>query len=342
MESDPSNSTEDPSVRGARFDVRAAERLVRDERRRIVRERWMHLLLLGFALSVIAHVLVMVRLWAVKLPDSAPARMTEVALELQELPPEVELQPEVDLPDPTTLVAGPITVDPDPIPSLSTEIASGEPTAEPFGTIEAPGSGAVVGAGASGSGIGIGSGKGGGGTSFFGIGGRGTRFAFIVDVSGSMEDDGRIVTAMSELKRSIGALPDFAEFFVILFADGAYKPEWQDGWQRASRGNVARMRRWLDEEQTRGGTLPLAAIDIVFKLPRAPDVVFFLTDGIVPGDTIEHFKEYIARARAETVVHTIGFSSEAGKEPLMQIAKNHRGIFRFVPIRRRPDAEANR
>jgi predicted aldo/keto reductase-like oxidoreductase len=62
----------------------------------------------------------------------------------------------------------------------------------------------------------------------------------------------------------------------------------------------------------------------------------------VPGDTIEHFKEYIARARAETVVHTIGFSSEAGKEPLMQIAKNHRGIFRFVPIRRRPDAEANR
>ncbi|MFM1868784.1 MAG: hypothetical protein RL591_2192, partial [Planctomycetota bacterium] len=28
---------------------------------------------------------------------------------------------------------------------------------------------------------------------------------------------------------------------------------------------------------------------------------------------------------------TVGFSSEAGKDPLMQIAKENRGVFRFVP-----------
>lgn len=307
----------------------------------MVRERWMHLLLFGFALSVIVHVLIMLRLWWVKLPDEGPVRTAEVALSLQELPPAVELAPEVDLPDPTTAVAGPISTDPEPMPNLSAEIASSDPTQDSIGTLEAPGSGAIVGAGGAGSGIGIGSGQGGGGTSFFGVGGRGTRFAFIVDVSGSMEEDGRLVTALSELKRSIGALPDFAEFYVVLFSDGAYAPEWQDGWQRASRANVGRMRRWIDEQYPRGGTIPLGAIDLVFKLPRPPDVVFFLTDGLVPGDTVEQFRNYIERARGETVVHTIGFSSEAGKDVLVQIAKNHRGIFRFVPVRRRPGVGAN-
>ena len=332
------NSASDVPEPGTGGDLRSAEQLIRDERRRMVRERWMHLLLLGFALSVIVHVAIMLRLAVLQAPESGSPGSPDVAVSLQELPPQIEVSPDVDLPDPTPAAVGPISTEVDPLPNLSTEIASNDPTQDSIGTIEAPGIGAIVGPGGAGSGIGVGSGKG-GGTSFFGVGGRGTRFAYIVDISGSMEEDGRIVTAMSELKRSISALPDYAEFYVVLFSDGAVLPEWQEGWQRASRGNVARMRRWIEEQDTRGGTVPMGAIEIVFRLPIPPDVVFFLTDGLIPGNAVVAFQDCIARARSETVVHTIGFSSEAGREPLIQIAKNHRGVFRFVPSRPRPRGE---
>lgn len=311
--------------------MRSPDEVIGDERRRIVRERWMHLLLLGFAVSVIVHVLIMLRLWWVKLPDRVDPDPPAISLNLQQLPPTVEVTEDVELPDPSPLVAGPVTVELDESADLSQEAASDNPSADSYGAIEAPGVGAIVGPGGSGSGIGIGGGKGGGGTSFFGIGGRGSRFAYIVDISGSMEQDNRLRTALSELKRSISALPDFAQFYVVLYADGAVFPDFQDGWQRASRGNIARMKRWIDEQQPRGGTLPLQAFDMVFKLPTAPDVVFFLTDGEIPGDTTYQIRHFVAGSKRETIINTVGFSSEAGKDILIEIAKEHRGVFRFVP-----------
>ncbi|MEY3021550.1 MAG: hypothetical protein RIS86_748, partial [Planctomycetota bacterium] len=153
----------------------------------MVRERWMHLLLLGFALSVVAHVLVMLRLWWIKLPEREQDADAPIALNLQELPPAVDIPSEdIELPDPSPMVQGPVTTEVDPVPNLSDDLASDNPSMDSFGAIEAPGVGAIVGPGGAGSGIGIGSGKGGGGTSFFGVGGRGTRFAYIVDISGSM------------------------------------------------------------------------------------------------------------------------------------------------------------
>jgi hypothetical protein len=312
-------------------DVRSPDESIRDERSRIVRERWMHLLLLGFAISVIAHVLIMLRLWWVKIPDRVDAGPPAIVLNLQQLPQEVELTEDVELPDPSPIVAGPVTIELDESADLSQEAASDNPSADSYGAIEAPGVGAIVGPGGSGSGIGIGGGKGGGGTSFFGIGGRGSRFAYIVDISGSMEQDNRLRTALSELKRSISALPDFAQFYVVLYADGAVYPDFQDGWQRASRGNLARMKRWIDEQGPRGGTLPLQAFEMVFKLPQAPDVIFFLTDGEIPGNTPLEIREFVARSKRETIINTVGFSSEAGKDILVAIAKEHRGVFRFVP-----------
>jgi hypothetical protein len=312
-------------------DTRTPDQLIRDERRRIIRERWLHMLLLGFALSVVAHVAVMVRLSWIELPGRIDDDPPAIELALQQLPPPVEISEEVELPDPSPLVVGPITTEMDPIPNLSDELASQNPTMDSYGTIEAPGVGAIVGPGGAGGGIGIGGGKGGGGTSFFGVGGRGTRFAYIVDVSGSMEQENRMVTALSELKRSISALPDFAQFYVVLFSNGAIYPDFQSGWLRASRGNISRMKQWIDQQEPRGGTYPLQAFDMVFKLPQPADVIFFLTDGEIPGDTTYHLRNYAAASKRETVINTIGFSSEAGKDTLIEIAKEHRGVFRFVP-----------
>ena len=308
--------------------------VIREERRRMVRERWMHLLLLGFALSVVAHVIVMLQLWASEVPGRAIDGPPAVELNLQALPPAVEVVAEdIELPDPSPQVVGPVTMETDPIPNLSADLASDNPSVETFGAIEAPGIGSIVGAGGSGSGIGIGSGQGGGGTSFFGIGGRGTRFAYIVDVSGSMEHENRLVTAIAELKRSIGALPDYAEFYVALYSNGAIIADFQrqGGWLRATRTNISRTRQWLDAQQPRGGTFPLEAIDIVFRLPQPPDVIFFLTDGEIPPETPQQFEEFVAKRGRPVIVNTIGFSSDAGRAVLSEIARANKGVFRFVP-----------
>jgi len=330
LNSDPTNG---PAAGG---DARTPEQLLRDERRRMVRERWMHLMLLGFAISMVIHVVVMLRLWSIKVEtvvndDAVP---TEIAL--QELPPAVDqsVNDMVELPDPSPAPVGPLTTEIDPQPNLSNEAASNNPSENSFGTIEAPGVGAIAGPGGAGNGIGIGSGKGGGGTSFFGVGGRGTRFAYIVDVSGSMEQENRIVTALAELKRSIGALPDFTQFYVVLYSNGAIRPDFEmDGWLKATRSNKNRMNQWIDEQGPRGGTFPLEAFDIVFKLPQVPDVISFLTDGEIPGETEYHLRSLSADVKREVIINTIGFSSEAGKEPLERIAREHRGVFRFVPSR---------
>ena len=312
------------------------EESLRAERGRLVRERWMHLLLLGFALSVIVHVGIMLRLWWVKLPERVDVQDgPAVEMRLQEIPPTVEVvNDQVELPDPSPMVMGPMTTEIDPVPNLGAEEASGNPDQNAWGAPEAPGVGLIAGPGGPGRGIGIGSGKGGGGTSFFGVGGRGTRFAFIVDISGSMEQENRIVTALSELQRSVNALPDFTQFYVVLYSNNAIRPEFEmDGWLRATRSNKSRIGAWLETMGPRGGTFPLEAFDIVFKLPQPPDVIFFLTDGEIPGDTVYHVRNFVAGMKREVIINTIGFSSEAGKEPLEQMAKENRGVFRFVPTR---------
>jgi hypothetical protein len=318
---------------GDSADPRSPEQILRDERKRMVRERWMHLLLLGFALSVVFHVIWILYLWTKKVEGPGNSdRPASVEIALQELPPTVEVvNDQVELPDPSPTPIGPVTteLDPEPMSALSAETAPADP-----GMIEAPGIGAIAGGGGAGTGIGIGSGRGGGGTSFFGVGGRGTRFAFIVDISGSMEQENRIGTALAELKRSLGALQDFTQFYVVLYSNGAVRPDFEnDGWLKATRANKNRMNQWIDTQGPRGGTYPLEAFDIVFKLPQAPDVIFFLTDGEIPGDTLYHLRGYADELKREIIINTIGFSSEAGREPLEQIAREFRGVFRFVPTR---------
>ncbi len=317
------------------------EESLRAERSRLVRERWMHLLLLGFALSVVVHVGIMLRLWWVKLPERVEAQDgPAVEMRLQELPPTVEVvNDQVELPDPSPMVLGPMTTEIDPVPNLGAEEASGNPDQNAWGAPEAPGVGLIAGPGGAGRGIGIGSGKGGGGTSFFGVGGRGTRFAFIVDYSGSMQGENRYITARSELVRSINALPDFTEFYVVLFASMPSWPEFEEtGWVRATRANKLRIAEWLDSQRPGGATLPWAAFDRVLnKLPAPPDVIFLLSDGL-PTDGYGpeyslgyHLGEWRKGNRKTVIVNTIGFVEDEGREWLLGIARENHGEFRFVP-----------
>ena len=131
-------------------------------------------------------------------------------------------------------------------------------------------------------------------TAFCGQQATGQRFAFILDMSGSMEG-ARWATCTRELKSALDGLAGIrldnasfvlenqAEFFVILFSSGVTEPPGQAGWTNVDQSGIAEVMAWVATIHPSGGTYPGPAFERVFSLSSPPDVVYFLTDGELFG-----------------------------------------------------------
>ncbi|MBL8269892.1 hypothetical protein [Steroidobacter sp.] len=115
-------------------------------------------------------------------------------------------------------------------------------------------------------------------TAFFGQQASGRRFAFILDMSGSMAGT-RWATCTRELVTSLQALSTQAQFFVVLFSSSTAEPPGQSGWMDVTADNVASVIKWVSNIHPDGGTYPAPAFKRVFSLGGKPDAVYFLTDG---------------------------------------------------------------
>lgn len=325
----PTRTTDETDAASSRSE-RLALAVERERRRR---GRGWAFLLIGLAISVPFHVAIAIWLMNIFWMRPGPAAGEEVTFEFAVMnEPSLEERALAEVPE-----ADAPAVDRSVDTLAAVALAAVEPRAAGdgagTGSLEAGGSGLGGGDGSPGSGGGgLGPGGGGGGTSFFGIGGRGRRFAYIVDVSGSMAEGERFATAMNELKRSIGALPDYASVYVCLYHSIPVPLPFGDGWVRARPANVARIGDWLDMQGPTGGTEPRDAFAISFRLSPPPDVIFFLTDGEIPVGTAERVLELNGQARRTVTVHTVAFSSDAAQEELRRIARESDGTFRFVPV----------
>jgi len=308
----------------------AAHRALVEEQKRARRERLRQVTLFGFAVSLPFHAILLAWLGTIALQrplpgEGAPITVSLAAFVDEQLTEFPDQFPDTDL-----------AVQPDAAAateSMATIEAIGP--AEPNLAVSGPGD-LVIGGGA-GSGLGgEGLGGGAGSASFFGVSGRGNRFCFIVDVSGSMSEENRFPTAMAELNRAIESLPDNTHFHVIFFSSGAYRPPWQERWVRARRPEAARIRRWISEQHPHGGTFPMPAFHMAYALEPVPDVIFFMTDGIIPNDTPDGVRALSqgSRASRRVVVNTIAFGEEFGHDLLQRIARDTQGTFRYVPTRR--------
>lgn len=115
---------------------------------------------------------------------------------------------------------------------------------------------------------------------FFGVTARGTRLAFVIDASGSM--DGKpFERATRELETSLARLPPSYEFAVYFYAGGhdAYP---RSGMLEASPENIAAALREVAAAGTRGGTNHFGAL--VAALNANPQVLFLLTDADAGSD----------------------------------------------------------
>ena len=300
------------------------------EKRQLLRQRRLHLVLLGLAVSLPFHIAILV--WLSTMHKTLPPAgvPTAVVLDLAVLPNEhleemLDALQSEDLLTPEPLVDGGEAFEAEEL-MLEADLPAVELAAGEGGALT------TVGGRESGEGLGSGLGTGtGAGANFFGIEAGGSRIAYIVDVSGSMRNNNRMVIAMAELKRSLRALPDYAAFMVVLYNEQPVIAPFQRGWLRASSSNIRRMEHWIDSISPGQGTHPIPAFGHIFSLDTRPDSIFFMTDGLIPPDTVPSVSA-MNGGGAHVQINCIAFGQEATQGSLRRLAAESDGIFRFVPV----------
>jgi uncharacterized protein with von Willebrand factor type A (vWA) domain len=134
---------------------------------------------------------------------------------------------------------------------------------------------------------------------------RGKRFCIIADCSGSMTG-APIFYLKKEMVQTLAGLRDDSQFYVIFFSDTAL-PMPSTTWVNGGKANVARAVPWIQAIPAHGGTQPLPAFVKAFQLTPRPDVVFFMTDGIIPLSVPDDVA-ILNRTEPRIVINTIMFA----------------------------------
>jgi hypothetical protein len=160
---------------------------------------------------------------------------------------------------------------------------------------------------------------------FFGIRTQGRVFVYVVDCSGSMAEDGRLVRAKRELRRSIGELRFPQRFYVIFYNDHPLKMP--GGIPQSAEANAkTQLLQWLRLIDADGDTDPRGAMSQAIGL--RPDAIFLLSDGEFPDGSAEA----IARKNTHRIpIHCVDLSGGAAGDQLGQIARESGGDYTAQP-----------
>jgi von Willebrand factor type A domain len=156
---------------------------------------------------------------------------------------------------------------------------------------------------------------------FFGIRAQGQLFIYVVDCSGSMDDEDRLDRAKAELRRSVEALQSPQRFKVIFYNDHPV-PMPGELPKPADYPSKAQLSRWLPLVQAEGPTDPKASLSLA--LAMKPDAVFLLSDGAFPEGTVES----VARLNPKKVpIHCVDLANGAAGDGLRKIAAESGGQY---------------
>ncbi len=209
------------------------------------------------------------------------------------------------------------------------ELSDPESVGESLGGWAIPGSSpgrSDVGSSVAGSGVG---GSGSGGASFFGIEAQGSRFVYIVDVSGSMSVGGKIQSLRAELARSVNDLVGNSQFVIVPFSSDASVLGGKNAWTEATDRNKRAIGSAIEVLPADGGTNPSPGFLIAFALKPKPDAIYFMTDGEFSPTIVQ---EIAAMNRQLDIrIHCICFVSKESEEQMKTIARQSGGTYTFVP-----------
>lgn len=174
-----------------------------------------------------------------------------------------------------------------------------------------------------------------GATSFFGAEKvQGSRFAYVIDRSGSMSHRGALEVAKRELLASIAPLAPESQFQVVLYNDKVTVMSFGGGEAKmlpATEANKLLARKYLQSVQPDGGTVHVPPLKAAIGLE--PDVIFFLTDADMM--TMAQVRDITAANRKRAKIHTIQF--DVGPDlnedtPLRHLARLNDGGYRYVDV----------
>ncbi len=213
--------------------------------------------------------------------------------------------------------------------SLLDEVIEIDPEALETGT-ESLDSSIETGGGDIGEGNGLDGGGSGGGTSFFGIEAQGNRFAYIVDISGSMAFGGKIQSTAKELTSSINKLNSNARFVVVFYNGQAFPLGARKKWTRAAKSGKSWAKKKLADVQVGGATNPYPAFQVVFEISPLPDAIYFMTDGEFPDDIGERILDILEDTNIPVHAITFGNRSQVAGQMMRRIAKQTGGTYTHV------------
>lgn len=173
-----------------------------------------------------------------------------------------------------------------------------------------------------------GSGGGGGGASFFGVEARGNRFAYIIDVSGSMDVGGKLQSLQRELANSVSNLSESSSFVVFTFSSGAAALGGRKSWTQATGQGKGWAKLEIERLRAEGGTVPLPAFQDVLAIKPRPDAIYFMTDGEFESTVVEEVQALNRKYRVP--VHCICFVSKDAEGLMRRIAQLSGGTYTFV------------
>ena len=177
-------------------------------------------------------------------------------------------------------------------------------------------------------GPGSGGGAGGTGAGFFGVEASGSRFAYIVDVSGSMAIGGKMDAMRSELMRSVNALLENHRFMVVPFSTDAAPLGGRNGWIDGTDSGKSWARRACMDLQPVGGTNPSPGFFYVFSQSPKPDAIYFLTDGEFSPTVVQEVAGL--NANHDVPIHTICFGTRDAEPIMKRIAEQSGGTYTFI------------
>lgn len=178
-----------------------------------------------------------------------------------------------------------------------------------------------------GEGLGAG-GAGGGAATFFGVEAKGSRFAYVVDISGSMQGE-KLSQLKIELASSVNALLEHMSYFVVAFSNTPQPLGERRKWTGATEDGKRWAGTMLHQLKAEGGTEPWSALELVLTMKPAPDAIYFMTDGQFDAQVADQI-EVRNRGARKVPIHCIAFGDEAAEELLRRIASQSGGTYAHV------------
>jgi Ca-activated chloride channel family protein len=155
-------------------------------------------------------------------------------------------------------------------------------------------------------------------------------YVFVVDVSGSMADDGKLLLSKDAVGAFLKELGESDRFELMTFNVTPHLAF--DQLQQGTAENKQRAAQFLAGERARGGTVLQPAISTAYKFASAdrPLNVVILSDGLTDQQDRAVLLQQIQQRPGNTRVFCIGVGNDVNRPLLEQLADDSGGLAAFI------------